>query len=160
MNSDDDLQHLAMHDSPRAPLSDRHHDMLQRQIDALLTHARTVTHQIDDLTVRAQRMDTELATSNRAVTTLASTVEAHMHATDKRATAIERRMDDFSLGQASILKAVTDSGETLQQIRDGRTAARVFGGVIRGTSGMLVALGVLIAAVAGAVQFIRGAPPF
>lgn len=161
MNADqpDDLQALEHHDSPRTQLQDRAHDMLQRQIDALLTHARTVTHQIADLTVRAQRMDSELATSNRAVTTLAATVEAHMHSTDKRASAMERRLDEVAGGQLEILTAIKGSADLLQQMRDGRTAARVLAGLVRGTSGILLAMGVILGAAVALARFIQTHPP-
>ena len=153
-----DLHDLAHHDSPRPPLADRAHDMLQRQIDALLTHARTVTHQIADLTIRAQRMDAELATSSKAILGLTRRVEDHLVISDRREMELDHRMADLSRTQGEILTAVQAGAEVMQQVRDARTAGRVLTGLLKGTGGVVIAIGVIGGALFAAVRFMASTP--
>lgn len=160
MTTEEDLHALAHADPPRLPLADKAHDMLQRQIDALLTHARTVTHQIADLTIRSQRHEAEISATMKQLDRLSDTVSAHMEATDKRATHFDGRIDAIEAGQTQILTAVNGSADLMRELRDMRTVGVLLGRILRSTGGLVAAIGVIGAALLGAVQFIRGAPPF
>lgn len=160
-----DLQALAHHDAPRPPNPDRDHDVLQRQIDALrgmydamLTHARTVTHQIADLALRAQRTDSELQATGKSIRNLTDRVEEHLINSDRRDADIDHRLSEMHRSQAEILSAIQSSAETLQQVRDARTAGRVLGGLLRGVSAAVLALGIIGGSIVAAIRWSNGGP--
>lgn len=142
-----ELDELAHHDEPRTPLPDRQHDMLQRQIDALLTHARTVTHQISDIVHRQQRIDSQMTNADARIADLQKEFRQHTQENADRHARFGQQIAVIERGQDALLRAVTQNAEVTVQIKDALTAGRVLGSLLRGTSGIVIAIG----AIGGAV---------
>jgi septal ring factor EnvC (AmiA/AmiB activator) len=143
MEHDDPLDNLAHHDSPRQPLPDRAHDMLQRQIDALLCHARTVTQQISDVMHRQQKIDAQISNADSRLADLQAAFKAHARENDERADRIEHRVSALDSGQATIIKELAGNTETTNQIKAILTTGRHVSSTVRWV-GYMAAAGVAI----------------
>lgn len=157
--ADETLEAMAMYDSARMPLDDPHLNALQRQIDALFALARTVTHQIADLTIRAQRQETEVGLVTRAVGAMQQTVEQHILASERRETQIEERMRQFAEAQQVTQRAISDAVPLLQEIKDAQSGRRWLGGILKGTSGAVIAVTTIVGGLVLLVRWASGMSP-
>jgi chaperonin cofactor prefoldin len=137
--NDDHLDPLSHHDSPRQPLADRTHDMLQRQIDALLCHARTVTQQIADVVHRQQRIDTQMSNADSRLGELQAAFKQHARENDERADRIEARVSALDAGQSQIIRELAGNTATTNQIKDLLTTGRGISAAVKWIGGAAAA---------------------
>lgn len=140
MEHQSDLDALAHHDSPRLPLSDRAHDQLQRQIDALLTHARTVTQQIADIVHRQQRIDSQMTNADSRIQDLQTEFRRHAKDNDARSDRIEARVTALDNGQTTLISALAANTAVTNQIKDILTTGRGVSAAVKWVGGMAVAV--------------------
>jgi chromosome segregation ATPase len=152
MNDDDALAQLSHNDSPRQPLADRAHDMLQRQIDALLCHARTVTQQIADVVHRQQRIDTQMSNADSRLGELQVAFKQHARENDERSDRIEARVSALDAGQSQIIRELAGNTATTNQIKDLLTTGRGISAAVKWLGGAAAAF----AAVWALVSLVTG----
>lgn len=127
--------------------------MLQRQIDALLTHARTVSQQIADIVHRQQRIDTQMGNADARIATLQTEFRQHAHENAARHTSLGEQITAVEGGQAELLRAMNQNTVITSQIKDALTAGRVISSLLRGTGGVVLAIGAIGGAVWALVHF-------
>ena len=130
--------------------------MLQRQIDALFMHARTVTHQIADIVQRQQRVDTQMSSADSRMVEMQRDFKRHAEEIDARSDRIEARVTALDAGQSKMLESLTAISVVTNQTRDILTTGKGVTTAVKWIGGLAAA----VAAVWTLVQLVRGVPGF
>lgn len=127
--------------------------MLQRQIDALLTHARTVSQQIADIVHRQQRIDLQMSAADTRMADLQTEFRRHAAENAARHDSLGEQITSVEGSQAALLRAMAQNTTITTQIKDALTAGRVIGSLLRATGGVVLAIGAIGGAVWALVHF-------
>lgn len=121
-----ELADHALHDALFMGPSTEHPTELQRQVDALLSHARSV--------------NSRLQHADHAIEALGVKIDQHVSASDTRSRHIELRIETLAAGQNAIQSDVRENTQLTREIRDALNAGKWITRALRWAGGIAVAI--------------------